>query len=72
MSRNTLYLWENQLEATSTLEITPRKRKPSKLPLDQLEAYMTAHPDAFLRKIADHFNCHPQCVWSVLKKIGIP
>ncbi|WP_369913294.1 hypothetical protein [Streptococcus merionis] len=42
--------------------MTPRNRKPDKLPLDQLEAYMTAHPDAFLREIADRFNCRPQSV----------
>lgn len=71
ISRNTLYLWEKKLEATGTLEMAPRKRRPSKLPLDQLEAYVNAHPDAFLRKIAEHFNCRPQSVWSALKKISI-
>lgn len=71
ISRNTLYLWENQLEATATLEIAPRKRKARKLPLDQLEAYVKEHPDAFLREIAEHFNCRPQSVWMALKKIGV-
>ena len=33
ISCNTFYLLENQLEVTGTLEIVPRKRKPSKLPL---------------------------------------
>lgn len=71
ISRNTLYLWENQLEATGILDIAPRKRNPRKLLLDQLEAYITAHPDAFLREIAEQFNCRPQSVWSALKKMGI-
>ncbi|SUN08242.1 transposase [Streptococcus acidominimus] len=71
ISRNTLYLWEKQLETLGTLEISPRKRKPFKIPLDQLEAYVEAHPDAFLREIAEQFNCRPQSVWMALKKIGI-
>lgn len=50
ISRNTLYLWENRLEATGTLDIAPRKRNPRKLPLDQLEAYITAQPDLYRSK----------------------
>ncbi len=35
-----------------------------------MEAYVKEQPDAFLREIADHFNCRPQSVWIALKKIG--
>ena len=52
-----------------------QKRKPSprprKLPLEELEAYVNQHPDAFLREIAEHFNCSIPSVWVALKKLNI-
>ncbi|MGT2965380.1 IS630 transposase-related protein [Streptococcus acidominimus] len=71
ISRNTLYRWEKQLADTGFLACQPRVRKPFKIPLDELQAYIEAHPDAFLREIAEHFDCTIPSVWAALKKCGI-
>ena len=40
--------------------------------LNQLEqAIVEAHPDAFLREIAAHFDCAVPSVWAALKKINV-
>lgn len=71
ISPNTLYEWEKQLSIEGHLN--PKKRTPRarKLPLDKLEAYILAHPDAFLREIAEHFDCAIPSVWASLKKLNI-
>lgn len=71
ISTNTLYLWEKQLEEKGSLERKPRSRSPRKLPLDKLEEYVLAHPDAYLREIAEAFNCSIPSVWLALKNINI-
>lgn len=71
ISTNTLYLWEKQLETKGHLERKPRALSPRKLPLDQLENYVREHPDAFLREIAEYFNCSIPSVWAALKKVNI-
>ncbi|MET3557514.1 transposase [Streptococcus rupicaprae] len=69
ISTNTLYLWEKQLEKEGHLHQKSRARPPRKLPLEQLECYIQEHPDAFLREIAEHFNCSIPSVWAALKKL---
>ncbi|MDR0460953.1 MAG: transposase [Nitrososphaerota archaeon] len=34
----------------------------------QLEQYITEHPDAYLKEIADHFNCKPASIYNALVK----
>lgn len=71
ISTNTLYVWEKQLAEQGHLDRKPRVAKSRKIPLDQLEAYVEQHPDAFLREIAEHFNCRISSVWAALKQLGI-
>lgn len=71
ISTNTLYLWEKQLEEKGTLERKPRARSPRKLPLDELEKYVSEHPDAYLREIAEAFDCKISSVWSALRNLDI-
>ncbi len=71
ISTNTLYLWEKQLKELGHLERQKRKPSPRKLPLDKLEAFVNQHPDAFLREIAEHFDCSIPSVWAALKKLNI-
>ena len=71
ISTNTLYLWEKQLKEVGHLEKQKRKPSPRKLPLEELEAYVNQHPDAFLREIAEYFNCSIHSVWASLKKLNI-
>ncbi|MGT2783786.1 IS630 transposase-related protein [Streptococcus merionis] len=71
ISPNTLYLWEKQLRELNSLECQPRKRKPFKIPLEKLEQFVHQYPDAFLREIAEHFDCSVPSVWTALKKLDI-
>jgi len=36
-----------------------------------LKAFVEAHPDAFLREIAAHFDCAVPSVWGALKQIHV-
>ncbi|MFX3747409.1 IS630 transposase-related protein [Streptococcus suis] len=71
ISVNTLYLWEQQLKHHGTSAVKKRSSRPRKLPPDQLQKFVSEHPDAFLREIAEHFDCTPQSVWAALKKLKI-
>lgn len=67
----TLRDWEARM-AEGTLKPTyPETRKPKKLPLDELIAYVEEHPDAFLREIGEHFDCSCEAVRKALKKLNI-
>lgn len=51
------------------LERKKRVVKKRKIPLEELQAFVEAHPDAFLREIAAHFGCAVPSVWAALKQI---
>ena len=36
-----------------------------------MKAFVEAHPDAFLREIAAHFDCAVPSVWAALKQIHV-
>ena len=45
--------------------------KKRKIPLEELKAFVEAHPDTFLREIAAHFDCAVPSVWAALKQIHV-
>lgn len=47
------------------------ERKKRKIPLEELKAFVEAHPDAFLLEIAAHFDCAIPSVWAALKQIKV-
>ena len=53
------------------LERKKRVVKKRKIPLEELKAFVEAHPDAFLREIAAHFDCAVPSVWAALKQINV-
>ena len=53
------------------LERKKRVVKKRKIPLEELKAFVEAHPDAFLREIAVHFDCAVPSVWASLKQINV-
>ncbi|GMN82550.1 IS630 transposase-related protein [Streptococcus pyogenes] len=59
------------VKASRDFDGKKRSPRPRKLPLDQLQKFVSEHPDAFLREIAEHFDCTPQSVWAALKKINV-
>lgn len=53
------------------IERKKRVVKNRKIPLEELKAFVEAHPDAFLREIAAHFDCAVPSVWAALKQIKV-
>ena len=76
MSRQ-LKFWQNSLHVGKKrreqghLERKKRVDKKRKIPLEELKAFVGAHPDAFLREIAAHFDCAVPSVWADLKQIKL-
>ena len=58
----------SQFPVKKRLDEPLQKRK---IPLEELKAFVEAHPDAFLREIAAHFDCAVPSVWAALKQINI-
>ena len=67
----TLFTWEKKLREQGHLERKKRVAKSRKIPLEELKAFVEAHPDAFLREIASHFDCAVPSVWAALKQIKV-
>ena len=63
--------WEKKLREQGHLEWKKRVAKSRKIPLEELKAFVEAHPDAFLREIAAHFDCAVPSVWAALKQINV-
>lgn len=53
------------------IERKKRVVKNRKIPLEELKTFVEAHPDAFLREIAAHFDCAVPSVWAALKQIKV-
>ena len=56
---------------TRILRAEKRVVKKQKIPLEELKDFVEAHPDAFLREIAAHFDCAVPSVWAALKQIKV-
>ena len=67
----TLFTWGKERREQGHLERKKRVVKKRKIPLDELKAFVEAHPDAFLREIAAHFDCAVPSVWAALKQIHV-
>ena len=67
----TIRIWEKKLKEEGTLKNKPLKRQPRKLKADALRAYITAHPDAYLREIAEEFKCCETAVTYALRRLKI-
>ena len=62
---------EKKLREQGHLERKKRVAKSRKIPLEELKAFVEVHPDAFLREIAEHFDCAVPSVWAALKQIKV-
>ena len=49
------------------LERRKRVVKKRKITLEELKAFVEAHPDTFLREIVAHFDCVVPSVWGSFK-----
>ena len=64
-------MWVKKYKETGEIKDREFKRKPKKIDPEKLEKYIEEHPDAYLREIAQVFNCTPVAVHNRLKKLGI-
>jgi transposase len=71
ISTNSIWKWQQSLATTGSLETKKRKRPAKKLPRQELMDYISAHPDAYLSEIAEHFGCSGTAVSKALKILKI-
>jgi transposase len=71
VSTSTLQGWKSQLKETGKIE--PKKRKPTwrKIEPGKLQRFVEENPDAYLREIADEFDCTIHAVEMALKRVNI-
>jgi Transposase. len=71
VSRDALQKWKRQVAQTGNLEPKKLERPAKKLPREELRAYVSANPDAYLSEIAEHFGCTGTAVSKALKVLNI-
>jgi transposase len=73
ISTRTLYNWTKRRLDTgdSHCKTLPLVRSTRKLTPEKLLAYVSQHPDHYLKEIAEAFGVKPQSVASALMKFGI-
>ncbi|MBQ6435900.1 MAG: hypothetical protein IJJ09_07855 [Synergistaceae bacterium] len=68
---NTIRNWEKQLKAEGHLKNHTFVRAFKKIDPEKLRAYVKNNPDAYLREIAEVFQCWPNAVRKALQRLKI-
>ena len=68
---STIIAWKRRYEATGDVKIKVRCPVNKKIIPEELIEYVEAHPDAYLKEIAEVIGCHPSSVLKRLRKLGI-
>ena len=72
ISPKTIYNWVKMRELHGHVApIKHPKRKSTKLPLEDLNAFIKEHPDAYGREDAAHFNCSTSVVYRAFRKLAL-
>ena len=71
ISLSAINRWHVLYITTGDLSDKKPGRTPKKLPPDELRAYVSEHPDAYLQEIGDAFGCTDTAVMNALRKLGI-
>ncbi len=71
ISRKTLYQWIQLKEEKSDLSHQSGGCRKIKIDKVKLKNYVEQHPDAYLREIAEQFDCSAPAVHKALKSIDI-
>ena len=71
VSVSTIYRWERQLRKEGTLDKKHLIRPCKKIDPEQFKAYMDFNPDAYLKEIAQEFNCSITAIQKALKRHNI-
>ena len=67
----TLIGWRKRYRATGDVKMKIRCPVNKKIIPEKLIKYVEEHPDAYLKEIAEVFDCHPSSVLKRLRKLGI-
>ena len=67
----TIRTWEKQYKKEGEFKKKPLNRSFKKLNPEQLLIYIEEHPDAYLKEIAEAFNCSGTAVQKAFKRLGI-
>ena len=70
INKATVSRWMKLVKENKSLKPVPTPRRPHKLSLEKLEAYVKEHPDAFLHEIAEALDSKKTTVFCALKKLG--
>ena len=68
---STIIAWKRRYEATGDVKIKVRCPVNKKIIPEELIEYVEAHPDAYLKEIAEILGCHSSSVLKRLRKFGI-
>ena len=71
VARQTVHNWVHLRHQQGDVAIRRRGRAASKLYRAALEAYLAAHPDAYLSEIAAQFNASPSGVLRACRRLKI-
>ena len=67
----TIRKWEKQLKEEGNLEKKPLHRSYKKINPEKLKAYVSEHPDAYQREIAEEFGCSAVAIHLAMKRLKI-
>ena len=70
ISMTTLQNWLKIYKETGNLKSRKRKITVRKICSEELKKYVEAHPYAYLKEIAEVFNCSDEGIRLALKKLG--
>ena len=67
----TLQKWKKQLKETGSL--APKKRTETWRKIDpkRLKEYLAQHSDAYLKEIAEEFDCSEVAIWKALQRLKL-
>ena len=71
VSTSTLQKWKSQLKETGTHAPKRRRETWRKIEPGKLRKFIEDHPDAYLREIAQEFDCAIYAVQKALKRLKI-
>jgi transposase len=71
VSPTTLQTWKSRLNETGNLEATKHKTRKRKIDSEKLREIIIQKPDAFLKEIAEEFECSEVAVLKALRRLNI-
>ena len=63
--------WKSQLKETGSMEPKKRRETWRKIEPKKLKAYLEQHPDAYLKEIAQVFECSDVAVLKAMRRLNI-